>query len=283
MLTAPLPLVTMRHSRISNIPEVSIELSLEGRWALVGGASQGIGKTTAQLLAERGARVILMSRRHDVLEATRMKMPNPQNHRSLAIDLERLEEVSKNIARLAADIGPITIWVNNTGGPKSGPLTDASPDEMERAFRGHVLASQVILRTLLPGMKSISHGRIINVLSTSVKIPLPNLGVSNIIRAGMASWAKTLSQEVAPFGITVNNVLPGFTDTPRLDALATGAAAKNGKTKAEIKKDWAESVPMKRLADPRETAQAIAFLASDQAAYISGTSLPVDGARTGAF
>lgn len=224
-----------------------------------------------------------MSRRHDALELTRARLPNPGNHRSFPIDLERLEEVSKNIATLVGDVGPISIWVNNTGGPKAGPLVDASPDEMERAFRGHIMASQVILRTLLPGMKQLGYGRIINVLSTSVKAPIPNLGVSNIIRAGMASWAKTLSMEVAPFGITVNNILPGFTDTPRLDALASAAASKNGKSEADVKKDYADSVPMKRLADPSETAEAIAFLASPQASYISGTSIPVDGARTGAF
>jgi 3-oxoacyl-[acyl-carrier protein] reductase len=141
----------------------------------------------------------------------------------------------------------------------------------------------VILRTLLPGMKAAKYGRIINVLSTSVKTPLPGLGVSNLIRAAMASWAKTLSVEVAPFGITVNNILPGYTDTPRLDNLAAGLSAKGGISEAEVRAGWIASVPMKRLADPSETAEAIAFLASPKAAYISGTSLPVDGARTGAL
>ncbi len=249
----------------------------------MGGASQGIGQAAAKLFAEKGARVILMSRRLDVLEATRNTLPDPGRHRTLALDLERLEDVSTNLARLVNDVGPVGIWVNNTGGPKAGPLFEASPDEMERAFRGHVLSSQVILRTLLPGMKQLKSGRIINVLSTSVKIPLAGLGVSNTIRAAMANWAKTLSLELGQFGITVNNILPGYTDTPRLESLIGGAAQRTGKSEADVRHDWAGTVPLQRLGDPRETAEAIAFLASPAAAYISGVSLPVDGGRTGAL
>jgi len=225
-----------------------------------------------------------MSRRSDVLEQVKATLPNPGEHRTLALDLERLEDVSASFARLVADIGgPISIWVNNTGGPKAGPLSDASPDEMERAFRGHVLASQVILRALLPGMKTEGYGRIINVLSTSVKMPLPGLGVSNLIRNAMSGWAKTLSLELGPFGITVNNILPGYTDTPRLSSLIAGAAGKAGKTEEEIRGEWMNTIPARRIGDPLETARAIAFLASPAASYISGTSLPVDGGRTGAF
>lgn len=240
----------------------------------MGGASQGIGHAAATLFAKRGARLILLSRRTDALEQVRASLPNSSQHKILAMDMERIEELGLTLGRLVAETGPVSIWVNNTGGPKAGPLTEAGPVEIERAFRQHVLASQVILRTLLPGMKQLKHGRIINVLSTSVKQPLPNLGVSNLIRAAMASWAKTLSQELGPFGITVNNILPGYTDTPRLAALAANDS---------IKKQWAESVPLKRIADPAETAEAIAFLASNAAAYISGVSLPVDGGRTGAL
>ena len=258
-------------------------MSLEGRWALVGGASQGIGQAAAHELAGLGAKVILMSRRHEVLEQVRAKLPNPSRHRSLAVDLERLEDVSTSLGRLINDTGPIHIWINNTGGPKAGPLTEASPDEMERAFRGHLMSSQVILRTLLPGMKGARYGRIVNVLSTSVKVPIANLGVSNIMRAGMASWAKTLSLELGSFGITVNNILPGFTETPRLSSLVIGAAQKRQRSEDEIKNEWKEQVPLRRLADPKETAQAIAFLSSPAASYITGVSLPVDGGRTGAL
>lgn len=260
-----------------------MELSLEGKTALVGGASQGIGQAAARLLAERGAKVILMSRRPDILEATRATLANPGRHRSFAVDLERTEELSLSLSRLVLDTGPVAIWVNNTGGPKGGPLCDATPAEMERAFRGHLMASQVILKTLVPGMKSLKYGRIVNVLSTSVKVPIPNLGVSNIIRAGMAAWAKTLSQELGPFGITINNVLPGYTETPRLNAIAADSAARTGASEDKVRRDWIESTPARRLGDPAETAQAIAFLSSPSAAFISGTSLPVDGGRTGAF
>lgn len=186
------------------------------------------------------------------------------------------------LGRMVNETGPVSIWLNNTGGPKAGPLSEASPDEMERAFRGHVMSSQVILRTLLPGMKSVGYGRIINVLSTSVKIPIANLGVSNTIRAAMANWAKTLAAELGPSGITVNNILPGYTETPRLESLASGAA-KNGKSEADVKQEWAAQIPLRRLGDPRETASAITFLASPAAAYISGVNLPVDGGRTGSL
>jgi 3-oxoacyl-[acyl-carrier protein] reductase len=268
----------MRHSR-----RCSIDIQLGGRWALVGGASQGIGQAAAKVLAEAGARVILMSRRPDVLEQVRMSLPNPKEHRTLAADLERGEEVSTALARVVGDIGPVTIWINNTGGPKAGPLSDASPDEMDRAFRGHLMSSQLILRTLLPGMKQQQYGRIINVLSTSVKIPIPNLGVSNLIRAAMASWAKTLSMELGPSGITVNNILPGYTETPRLESLISGTAQRTSRTEDDIRKEYIESIPARRLGNPMETAGVIAFLASPRAAYISGTSIPVDGGRTGAF
>ncbi len=263
--------------------ELKTQVDLKGQWALVGGASQGIGQATARVLAASGARVILMSRRLDLLEVTRASLVEPQNHRSFVLDLERLEDVSKHLARFVAEIGPIGIWVNNTGGPKAGPLVEASTDEMERAFRGHLCASQMILRHLLPGMKQLGHGRIINVLSTSVKVPLPGLGVSNIIRAAMASWAKTLALELGPHGITVNNILPGLTETPRLESLLAGAATRQSKSESEVKQEWVNSVPAGRLASPVETAYAIAFLSSPLAAYITGVSLPVDGGRTGAL
>lgn len=263
--------------------ELDCNIDLKGQWALVGGASQGIGQATARVLANAGARVILMSRRLEALEATRATLPEPKSHRTFAVDLERLEDVSVSLARIVAEIGPVSIWINNTGGPKAGPLSEASPDEMERAFRGHVLSSQVILRTLLPGMKQIKYGRIVNVLSTSVKIPLPNLGVSNTMRSAVASWAKTLASELGPFGVTVNSVLPGYTDTPRLEALLAGAALKTGKSVDDVKQEWMDSVPMHRLADPIETAKAIAFLSSKHAGYISGIVLPVDGGRTGSL
>jgi 3-oxoacyl-[acyl-carrier protein] reductase len=257
--------------------------SLKGKWALVGGATQGIGQAAARALADMGANLILMSRRRDVLETTRAALKDPASHRTLPVDLERIDDLSSSLARTLGDVGPVAIWVNTTGGPKSGPLLEASPDEMERAFRGHVLASQIILRALVPGMKQLGYGRIINVLSTSVKIPIPGLGVSNLVRAAMASWAKTLTLELGPYGITVNNILPGYTETPRLSALAAATAQKTGRSEEEIRREWTQSIPAGRFASPDETAQAIAFLASPAASYISGVQLPVDGGRTGAL
>jgi 3-oxoacyl-[acyl-carrier protein] reductase len=262
---------------------VVIDFDLKDRWVLVGGASQGIGEATARLMAENGARVVLMSRRRDRLEMVRSELSNPTAHRTLALDLDNTTELSLPLSRLVNEIGPISVWVNNTGGPKAGPLIDASPEELDRAFRGHVMASQAILQALLPGMKQQGYGRIINVLSTSVKAPLANLGVSNIVRAAMANWAKTLSMELGPSGITVNNILPGYTDTPRLESILSGTIQKTGRDADSIRKDWMDHTPLRRIASPTETAQAIMFLASSMSSYITGINLPVDGGRTGSL
>ncbi len=260
-----------------------MQIEMKDRWVLVGGASQGIGAATARAFADCGARVILLSRRSDKLEQVRLSLANPQSHRTFAVDLEGEAELALLMGRLVKEIGPVSAWVNNTGGPKAGVLAEASPAELERAFSGHVLASQTILQAVLPGMKQQRYGRIINVLSTSVKIPIANLGVSNTIRAAMANWAKTLAMELGPFGITVNNILPGFTETPRLESLASTAAQKSNRSPDEIRREWIETIPLRRLANPSETAAAIAFLASPLASYISGINLPVDGGRTGAL
>lgn len=257
-----------------------IAKSLADLWALVGGASQGIGESTARLLAERGANLVLMARRNDVLEKVRASLPNPERHRVLALDLENSDLIADSLTRLHKEIGPISIWVNNTGGPAGGLLSEASAEQLERAFKGHIVASQLILKALLPGMRSKNFGRIVNVLSTSVKAPIPNLGVSNIMRAGMAAWAKTLSAELGPFGITVNNVLPGYTETPRLEAILQNTSQKSGRDLQSVSDEFRNAVPMRRFGRPEETAEAIAFLVSSAANYISGISIPVDGGRT---
>lgn len=171
--------------------------------------------------------------------------------------------------------------MNNTGGPKSGLISEANETEFLEAFSNHLLVNSLLSQMVIPAMKENNFGRIINIISTSVKVPLPNLGVSNTIRAAVASWAKTLANEVAQYGITVNNVLPGYTDTERLSVLMDNAAKKSGKSIEEIKKEWINSVPAKRFANPSEVANAVAFLASEQASYINGINLPVDGGRTG--
>ena len=256
---------------------------LIGRWALVGGASQGIGTAIAQIYAENGARVVLMSRSPDKLEALRRSLPEPDRHIAFSIDLEKYEKVSESLQNILKNTGPIEIVVNNSGGPPASPLMTADLNDFEKGFHAHVMASQSIMHTLLPGMKEKNYGRIINIISTSVKIPLQNLGVSNTIRAAMANWSKTLATEVGPFGVTVNNILPGFTKTPRLASLMAAASKRENKPLEEIEKSWIATIPARRFAEPRDIAEAALFLASPRASYVNGTQIVVDGGRTGSL
>jgi 3-oxoacyl-[acyl-carrier protein] reductase len=178
-----------------------------------------------------------------------------------------------------AKTGGFHVLLNNSGGPSAGPLIHEPIDKFESVFRQHVLSAQTLTQLLLDGMIASGYGRIINVISTSVKAPLPNLGVSNTVRGAMSSWAKTLASEVAPWGITVNNVLPGATDTARLRNLIASKALKTGRTEEQVAQEMQEEIPLGRFAQPEEVAHAIAFLASPRAAYISGINLPVDGGR----
>ena len=256
-------------------------MELQSKWALVGGASQGIGSAIAQIFAEQGARVVLMSRSMEKLELVRKTLVNPDQHVSLSLDLEATEKIAPALQTLMRSTGPIEIVVNNSGGPAAGPMVAADIREFEKGFRAHVMASHTIMQNVLPGMKDQKYGRFINVISTSVKVPLPNLGVSNTIRAAMASWSKTLANEVGPFGITVNNILPGFTKTPRLESLAAGTAKREGKEVSDVEQMWLNTIPARRFAEPREIAEAALYLASPRAAYVNGTQIVVDGGRTG--
>ncbi len=259
-----------------------MELNLKGKTALVGGASQGIGKATAEEFARRGARVILLARSEDKLQKIAKEIEGT-GHRVLALDVVDRPRLQAELSRLLKETGPIEILVCNSGGPKGGPIAEAREEEFLSAFQNHVLANSLMAQTLLPGMKERGYGRIINIISTSVKVPIPGLGVSNTIRAAVASWAKTLSLEVAAHGITVNNVLPGYTETPRLEALLKAAAEKLKKSEAEVAAEWKRATPAGRFGRPEETAAAIAFLASPAAGYINGINLPVDGGRTGSL
>lgn len=259
-----------------------MNIDLTGKRALVCGASRGIGRATAVALAGSGAEVIASARdaqRLDELVAS-LDTAAGQHHSSLAVDFSDHEALSRGLRRVLEE-GDIHVVINNSGGPAAGTAAEAPPEAFEAAFRQHLVADQVILQALLPGMKSAGYGRVVNIISTSVKEPIPGLGVSNTIRGAVASWAKTLARELAPFGITVNNILPGFTATERLDYLFHQRAAASGQSFETIRDQALASVPAGRFAAPEETAAAVTFLASPAAAYINGINLPVDGGRTG--
>jgi 3-oxoacyl-[acyl-carrier protein] reductase len=257
-------------------------MELSGLHALVCGSTQGIGLETASLMAERGAKVTLLARNESTLKTLAATLPSPggAKHDYLVADFSKPTEL-KQALRNYVDAGARpTILVNNTGGPKGGPIIDADISEFLSAFNQHLICNHILVQTLVPGMKEAGVGRIINVISTSVKQPLANLGVSNTIRGAVANWSKTLAGELGQFNITVNNVLPGATNTERLKSIAEAKSEKTQQLVGEILDEMAKESPMKRIADPREIAEAIAFLASPRASYINGINVPVDGGRT---
>ena len=254
-------------------------VGLEGKHAVVCGATQGIGLAAAQHLAGLGARVTLLARNAERLEEARRSLSQPERHGTAQADFSRPEEVKAAIESVV-NAQPVHILVNNTGGPAGGPIVDAEVEAFMNTFQQHLVCNHLLAQAVLPGMKAAGYGRIINVISTSVKQPLNNLGVSNTIRGAVANWAKTWANEVGVHGITVNNVLPGATNTARLEQIVSNKASKTGASTAEIRAQMANAVPMKRTGEPEEVARAIAFLASPSASYISGINLPVDGGRT---
>lgn len=261
-----------------------LSLDLSGKRALIAGSTQGIGLAAAQALSSLGATCTLIARNESALEdaITTLDEDEEQGHRYLVADFSKPEEVKRVIEDAARDQG-FHILINNTGGPPAGPIASATEEQFLAAFHQHLLCNHILATTLLPGMKAAKWGRIINVISTSVKVPLKGLGVSNTIRAAVAAWAKTLSVEVAPFGITVNNVLPGATATGRLDAILQNKAVKAAGGRDEAEAEMLAEIPAGRFGQPEEVAAAIAFLASASAGYINGINLPVDGGRTGAL
>ena len=258
-----------------------MNLTLLHKNALVCGSSKGIGKAIAIELALLGANVTLVARTGEKLVEVKDQLDRSQGqkHDFLVANFTDSADLKKKVKGLVS-VKPIHILINNTGGPAAGPITAAKTDEFTAAFHNHLICNHLLTQLVLPGMKVEGYGRIINVISTSVKQPLPGLGVSNTVRAAVANWAKTLANELGPFGITVNNVLPGATDTDRLQEIIRNSAAKSGQTEEAVAQQMKAGIPLGRFADPAEIAAAAAFLASPSAAYVSGINLPVDGGRT---
>ena len=261
-----------------------MDLNLQGKNALVCGSSKGIGKAAALELAKLGANVTLVSRSANIMSDIlhELDQTKDQQHDFLIADFTDSFDLRKKVHTLCQR-KPIHILINNTGGPPGGPIAEAKEEEFLQAFNNHLICNHILTKLVIKGMKEEGFGRIVNIISTSVRIPIDGLGVSNTTRGAVASWAKTMANELAPYGITVNNVLPGFTSTDRLHAIIQSRASKREISIEEQQKVMEASVPMRRFGKPEEVAAAIAFLASPAASYITGTSMIVDGGRTRAI
>ncbi len=260
-----------------------MNLSLENKSAIVCGSTQGIGKATAIELASLGAEIILIARSEEKLKTVINELPasHGQHHQYLIADFSKPDELKSVLNQfLERYQKPVHILINNTGGPASGQIKDATDEQFISAFNQHLICNHILATALIPKMMEAGYGRIINIISTSVKAPLANLGVSNTIRAAVANWAKTLAGELGKFNITVNNVLPGATKTERLNSIIQNNATKNQMEIDAYETQMMNEIPMKRFGEANEVANAIAFLASPAAAYINGINLPVDGGRT---
>jgi 3-oxoacyl-[acyl-carrier protein] reductase len=256
-------------------------LRLEGKWALVCGASKGIGAAAARALADMGADVTLVARTEESLKQTfqHLTAVGRQRHGYFTADFDDQAGLQAALDAWLKQNPRVHILVNNTGGPPGGPANAAKPEEFLAAFNRHLICNQLLVQAIWPRMREAGYGRIINVISTSVKEPIKGLGVSNTVRGAVASWSKTLAGELGQYGITVNNVLPGYTRTGRMESLFKARAEKEHRTIAEIEADARAIIPLGRIAEPDEIGAAIAFLASPAASYITGVSLPVDGGR----
>jgi 3-oxoacyl-[acyl-carrier protein] reductase len=261
-----------------------MNLDLQGKKALVCGSTQGIGKASAIELALLGAEVTLVARNEEKLREVAGSLPakHGQKHNFLVADFADSAKL-KSVVTAFAQNNTIHILVNNTGGPLGGQAIDAGLEDFTAAFSAHLICNHILVQALAPGMKKSGYGRIINVISTSVKIPIRGLGVSNTIRGAVANWSKTLSVELAPFGITVNNVLPGASMTARLESIINTKAEKTKKNREDVIKEMESEIPAGRISDPSEIAAAVAFLATPAAGYINGINVPVDGGRTGSL
>ena len=260
-----------------------MNLDLTGRRAIVCGSTQGIGQACAMELADLGASITLVARNEDKLKATQAQLPTQrqQQHHYVCADFQQPDFLKAKMNDYVSNHPQADILVNNTGGPPAGPVYEAEMDAFRRAFEMHVLCNQILVQAIVPLMRQGHYGRIINIISTSVKEPIPGLGVSNTTRGAVANWAKTLSGELGAYGITVNNVLPGSTSTERIWDLVSKRAAAQERSEEEVEREMKKAIPLQRFAQPEEIAYAVAFLASPAAAYINGVNLTVDGGKLG--
>jgi 3-oxoacyl-[acyl-carrier protein] reductase len=261
-----------------------MNLSLENKTAIICGSTQGIGLAIAMELAELGATCILMARNETALIESRklLSKEKKQEHAYLVADFSNAENVKLAIEKFMQN-NTVHVLINNTGGPAGGAIIDAKEEDFVNTFNQHLICNHILTKAVVPSMKKENYGRIINIISTSVKIPLNNLGVSNTIRGAVASWAKTMANELGQFNITVNNILPGATNTIRLQNIIKTNANKKEKEIIDIEKEMQQEIPMRRFAEASEIAAVAAFLASPAASYVNGVSIPVDGGRTGSL
>jgi 3-oxoacyl-[acyl-carrier protein] reductase len=262
-----------------------MNIDLTGKHALVCGSTKGIGKAIAVQLALSGASVTLLARNESILVGTinDLDTSKGQKHDYLVADFSKPAQLKDVMNTYILKQKTVHILVNNTGGPPPGTVSMADLEEFTNAFNAHLLCNHILAQAVIQGMKADNYGRIINIISTSVKIPLKGLGVSNTIRGAVANWSKTLANELAPFGITVNNILPGATKTERLTGIISNKAEKSGRSEADAEAEMLHEIPAGRFGKPEELAYAATFLASPLASYITGTNVVVDGGRTGSL
>jgi 3-oxoacyl-[acyl-carrier protein] reductase len=261
-----------------------MHLSLEGKNAVICGSTQGIGLAIAEELALLGANCTLFARNEEALKAAvkNLDIALRQQHNYLVADFSKPDNVKKAIEQRLQS-GPVHILINNTGGPPPGSVLDATEEAFLQAFNQHLIVNQVLTKAVVPGMKEAGYGRIINVISTSIRIPITSLAVSGTVRGAVALWSKILANEVGQYNITVNNILPGYTKTQRLESLIENNAKKRGVATDVIEKEMLKDIPMKRFGEPEELAAMAAFLASPAASYVNGVSIAVDGGKTGSL
>ena len=257
-----------------------MNLNLNNKYALVCGSTAGIGKATAIALANEGTKVVLVARNREKLKQVLSELPNSENHDFIVADFSNPRALQEQVINFIEKNHGFHILINNTGGPRSGDILNASLDEFDNAFTLHLKCNHLLAQSVIPFMKKEGYGRIVNIISTSVKEPIPGLGVSNTIRGAVGNWSKTLSIELGAFGITVNNVLPGFTETDRLAEIIKIKANNEGVSVEDMTEIMKTYAPIKRFAKPEETANVITFLASEAASYVNGINVPVDGGRT---